>query len=118
MPRFAVLHHESSLGSHFDLLLETGGVLRTWALPGPPEPGIEIACRALPDHRLAYLDYEGPVSGRRGTVTRWDQGTYRLLRESDLQWEIELDGTRLSSRAVLSRSSGDSRDWRFLLTDR
>ena len=78
MPRFVILRHDAPQGLHFDFLLEVSGVLRTWALPQPPDSGVEMACKALPDHRVEYLDYEGPVSGGRGTVDRWDWGTYGL----------------------------------------
>ena len=42
--------------------------------------GKEIRCVAtrLPDHRLAYLEYEGPVSGNRGVVRRIDSGKYEI----------------------------------------
>lgn len=115
MPRFAVLRHESPRGLHFDLLLETGDALQTWALRRPPDSGGEIPCDALPDHRVAYLDYEGPVSGDRGTVTRWDRGTYQTLRQDDSQWVVELDGSKLSGRAVLRRLPGDHPCWSFVL---
>ncbi len=74
MPRFVILCHENHRGAHFDFMLESGDVLKTWALPQPPASGVEIECEALADHRLAYLDYEGPVSGGRGSVARWDRG--------------------------------------------
>lgn len=76
MPRFVILEHDHP-ELHWDLMLESGAVLRTWRLAVPPRAsGERIAAIALPDHRLAYLDYEGPVSGNRGTVTRWDAGCY------------------------------------------
>ena len=78
MPRFVVLRHDSPEGMHYNLMLEVGGVLRTWSLPEPPVAGVELECRLLADHRLAYLDYKGPISGGRGTVTRWDRGTYEI----------------------------------------
>ena len=56
---------------HYDLMLEVG-VLRTWS--EPPVAGVELECRLLADHRLPYLDYEGPISGGRGTVTPWTAG--------------------------------------------
>ena len=40
------------------------------SLSEPPPVGVEIECRLLADHRLAYLDYEGPISGGRGSVAR------------------------------------------------
>jgi hypothetical protein len=76
MPRFAILEHDHP-ELHWDLLLERGPVLRAWRLAQPPtQIGQTIAAVALAEHRLVYLDYEGPVSGNRGTVRRWDHGFY------------------------------------------
>jgi hypothetical protein len=115
MPRFAILRHDSLRGVHWDLLLEAGGMLRTWALEQEPAAGAAIACRALPDHRLLYLDYEGPVSGERGTVARWDRGTYEAESESADELIVQLAGERLCGRASLTREPGESGAWRFLL---
>ena len=73
-PRFTILRHDGPEGLHWDLLLESGGVLLAWALPQFPQPGIEMTAEALPDHRLLYLGYEGPITGDRGTVAAWDRG--------------------------------------------
>ena len=115
MPRFVILHHDSPRGEHFDFMLEAGDSLKTWALPRPPEAGVEIDCDALADHRLAYLDYEGPVSGERGAVTRWDRGTYTLERQSEAEWAVELAGARLTGKVALLRSADDPKRWRFSL---
>src|SRR5947207_3846041 len=83
MPRFVILRHETPPGfarpAHWDFMLECDGVLRTWALAEVPSPGCEIAAEELADHRLAYLEYEGEMSGGRGTVSRWDEGRYEIL---------------------------------------
>ena len=113
MARFAVLRHESPRGLHFDLLLEMGQTLKTWALPQTPEPAVEMGCEALPDHRPEYLDYEGPVSGDRGSVTRWDRGTYRVVRQGDRELVVCLAGERLIGQATLERTGEDPRRWRF-----
>jgi len=76
-------------------------VLKTWALPQPPEVGVEMACDPLPDHRLAYLDYEGPIAGERGSVTRWDHGTCCIIEQSDTQWIVEFRGEKLLGRVTL-----------------
>ena len=112
MPQFVVLRHDRPRGVHFDLMLEVGDVLKTWALPQPPQPGLEIECEALADHRLAYLDYEGPISGQRGSVTRWDRGMYVVERQSDAEWVIDLAGEQLTGRATLHRTATDSNRWR------
>ena len=51
--------------------------------------GRGFPAEALPDHRLIYLEYEGPISGDRGTVVAWDRGEYRLKRQSDAEWVID-----------------------------
>ncbi len=116
MPRFAILRHESPRGLHWDLLLEAGGVLRTWALERSPDATGEIPCQKLADHRLAYLEYEGPVSGARGSVTRWDRGTYRVERESDNELAVELTGERLNGLANLRRSAEGAGRWLVSVT--
>ena len=85
--RFVLLRHEmpsnAARGSHWDLMLENQGVLLTWELPklppGPlPASFEQLGIRRLPDHRIDYLEYEGPVSDGRGTVQRVDNGIYQL----------------------------------------
>ena len=70
MPRFVILEHDYPQ-QHWDLMLEAGPVLRTWRLAEPPDVGRPVAATASFDHRPVYLDYEGPVSGNRGTVQRF-----------------------------------------------
>lgn len=73
MPRFRILLHDWPF-VHWDLLLEDGDALLTWRLLEEPVLQQWLASEKLPDHRLVYLDYSGPVSGDRGTVTGWDSG--------------------------------------------
>jgi len=112
MPRFVILRHDDSRGVHFDFMLEAGDVLKTWALPQPPQSGVEMLCKALDDHRLAYLDYEGPVSGDRGSVTQWDQGTYEVVAQDAATWTVDLRGEQLSGRVTLRREQ-DEPFWHF-----
>ena len=82
---------------HWDFMLETGGVLKTWRLAEEPAIGATTAATALPDHRIQYLDYEGPVSRNRGTVNRFDRGSYELIDTSNSP-ELLLVGESLSCR--------------------
>lgn len=111
MPRFVILRHDSPKGEHFDFMLEAAGVLKTWALPSPPNAGTEMDCEALPDHRLAYLEYEGPISGQRGSVTQWDHGTYTLEHHTDTEWAVILSGQIFAGRAALLRSADEPNHW-------
>lgn len=116
MPRFVLLRHDHPRGLHFDLMLETGGVLRTWALANVPEPDGTIDCRPLPDHRMAYLDYEGPVSGGRGSVVRWDRGTFRIQHDSGTDLVVELLGEKLVGVATLGPSTDATGSWQLIWT--
>jgi hypothetical protein len=110
MPRFVILEHDHPT-LHWDLMLEAGGVLKTWRLAAPPT-GAAVAAAELGDHRAMYLDYEGPVSGGRGMVKRWDAGTYTELRESAPDRRcLRFDGERLQGSATLTRI--DATHWRF-----
>jgi hypothetical protein len=105
MPRYVILRHDSPRGLHFDFMLERGDVLKTWELPSEPQPGCEMPARPLPDHRLAYLDYEGPVGGDRGRVTQWDRGDYELIAESPDCCQVFLEGEKLHGpMTLLSRN--------------
>jgi hypothetical protein len=112
MPRFVLLRHECppTLGkpSHWDLMLERDGALLTWSLPelpdawrsndlAPEAPRVAdepITATRLADHRIAYLDYEGPISGDRGAVTCQDRGEYEVLSDANGVLRVRLRGMR------------------------
>jgi hypothetical protein len=76
---FVILYHTEYGQPHFDVMFAVEGVLRTWQLSADPRDlavGQSLAANALPDHRTAYLTYEGPVSRDRGFVERVLAGTY------------------------------------------
>ena len=114
MPRFALLIHDSPGGRHYDFFLENGDRLKTWSLPRLPEAEVEIPCTALVDHRPIYLDYEGPISGNRGTVARWDQGTYAVELWSDDEILVALTGEKFTGRVELRRQAGLPEQWRIV----
>jgi hypothetical protein len=101
MPRFVILAHDWPT-PHWDLLLEAGPVLRAWRLLAEPAPGRAVPAEANADHRLHYLDYEGTVTGGRGTVARWDAGTFDWLADRPGRVEVELRGARLTGRWTIA----------------
>jgi hypothetical protein len=113
MRRFVILEHDYP-ALHWDLMLEAGGVLQTWRLANPPAPGSNsIAATALGDHRILYLDYEGPVSGNRGIVKRWDAGIFEEEPASiPTARRLVLRGTRVIGRVCLEQIEGTS--WRLV----
>lgn len=112
MPRFVLMQHDHPF-LHWDLMLEADDVLRTWRLLEAPEPGKSIRAEPLGDHRKFYLNYEGPLSGNRGTVTRCDSGTFVWEEENDERVIVQLEGQRARGRALLQK--GDFGAWSFRL---
>ncbi|MCI0380780.1 MAG: hypothetical protein L0215_24620 [Gemmataceae bacterium] len=111
MPRFVILEHDHPY-LHWDFMLERGDMLKTWRLEKPPVSGPDsqtIAATALGDHRLAYLDYEGPLSGNRGSVKRWDAGTYDVVQWEQSAIVITLHGSRINGSAQLEGNA-----WTFV----
>lgn len=109
MPRFVILEHDHPM-LHWDLMLEAGPVLRTWRLAAPPRCGEAIAATAVFDHRLHYLDYEGPISGDRGRVVRKERGTFTGQVQGESPIVVHLHGEYLQGVLRLEQIEGDA--WR------
>jgi hypothetical protein len=105
VPRFAILEHDYP-HRHWDLLLEDGAVLRGWRLPAPPAIGTTVEAEPTPPHRPLYLDYEGPISGGRGQVARWDAGELEWLTNRDDAFAVRLRGRLLQAVLVGERQPG------------
>ena len=111
MLRFVILTHNYPF-PHWDFMLEQGDSLRTWRLRLAPDTGRQIIAEPLADHRRHYLDYEGPLSGGRGEVRRWDHGDYEPIEMQTSRVEVRLAGTKLDGRAILEQTD-DSTEWTF-----
>ena len=97
MPRYVILYHQQSSPkadlTHWDLMLENDGTLRTWQIHQQPIADQQLPATPLPDHRLDYLQYEGPVSGDRGHVSQWDSGTFEgALPAAAEPFSVQLQG--------------------------
>ncbi len=107
---FVILAHSGYGAAHYDLMLRRGEALATWQLAQQPAeiaPGEPIPAKRLGDHRLAYLTYEGPVSGGRGEVARRDEGAYDLLAERADCWRVLFAGQHIRGTYELRRREGD-----------
>ena len=112
MPRYVILEHDHPL-PHWDFMIEAGARLRAWRLLDEPARGRPIRAEAIGDHRTAYLDYEGPVGGGRGRVSRWDAGTYEMRSASDDKLRLDLSGGRAAGLVTLTRAAGGLWTWRL-----
>jgi hypothetical protein len=123
MPRFVLLRHECPTGfakpSHWDFMLEANGTLLTWELHELPATwggagGTVVNATRLPDHRLQYLDCEGPLSGDRGTVQRVASGMYELLSQNEQSIRAKLDSSMFRGEIELIRLGND---WQLQVND-
>src|SRR5262249_47185418 len=105
MPRFVLLEHRWD-GVHWDLKLEHGEVLRTWAIDAPIVADADLPARTLPDHRRIYLEYEGEVSGNRGTVRRVDEGVYTTLVWEAGRVLVQVQGNQLVGEVEICQVPG------------
>ncbi|HEX7370012.1 MAG TPA: DNA ligase D [Rhodanobacteraceae bacterium] len=118
--RFVVhLHHARR--RHFDLRLEVGGVLRSWAVPKGPslDPAQRRLAVQVEDHPLSYGNFEGTIPAGNygaGSVAIWDRGTWttdgsaaRQLGEGHLRFEFH--GTRLHGHFSLVRMHAKPTEW-------
>jgi DNA ligase D-like protein (predicted 3'-phosphoesterase) len=130
-PGFVVQQHDAT-GMHYDFRLESGGVLKSWAVPKGPSDDPDDKRLAMPteDHPLGYAGFEGVIPEGEygaGPVIVWDQGTYENQTKASsgepvgLDEAIEhghvrfkLDGKKLRGAWSLTRMGGGRKE-RWLL---
>lgn len=71
-----VVQEHAATARHFDLRLEVGGVMRSWAVPKGPsmDPAVKRLAVEVADHAKEHNAYEGSLDA--GRVIVWDRGTY------------------------------------------
>ncbi len=116
---FVVQEHHAT-AHHFDLRLEVGGVMRSWAVPKGPsmDPGVKRMAIQVPDHELSHNDFEGETEGG-GKVIVWDRGSYE--QGGRVPWPEALErghavfvlhGRKLRGGFALQRTrGGDKPQW-------
>ena len=116
--RFVVQeHHATRL--HWDLRLEHGGTLASWAVPNgiPPDPRENRLAVRTEDHPIEYLTFHGEIPAGQygaGTMTIWDTGTFQLHKWEERKVEISFHGERLRGRYglfAIGRGEQDEADW-------
>ena len=111
--RFVVLRHVDRDDAHFDLMIDLGHALATWKMAQPPElcRDAPMRCARIGDHRRIYLDYEGPVSGNRGDVSVYDQGTCSIDTAEPARWELRFNGRRMLGWFLLELAADEPQSW-------
>ncbi|MGB7344689.1 MAG: hypothetical protein WBD20_10770 [Pirellulaceae bacterium] len=112
--QFVILRHElatipeeqgpslRSAPAHFDWMLQVGESLLTWSTTPVADLDRDLNLDAiqLPNHRCAYLEIQGEISGGRGSVTRLVRGQLSHLVVSDDSCQADLLWPQTSERTL------------------
>ncbi len=128
--RFVVHCHDASR-LHYDLRLQVGGVLESFAVPKGPSLRLEDKRLAVQTeaHPLRYLDFEGVIPEGNygaGAMIVWDRGRVSYPRDTAEEGlekgalSFELEGFKLKGRFSLVRPSkqDDPKQRQWLLMKR
>lgn len=120
--RFVVGRHRATR-LHYDLRLEIGGVLVSWAVPKGPtlDPAVRRMAVRVEDHPIEYLDFEDVIPRGQygaGDAIVWDWGTYeaeaptpdpvQAIGEGELK--LRLNGQKLRGRFTIVRTRPTATD--------
>jgi bifunctional non-homologous end joining protein LigD len=114
-------HHASRL--HYDLRIEMGGVLKSFAVPKGPslDPGVRRLAVETEDHPVKYLEFQGSIADGNygaGQMVIWDRGTYHVpageepmeaYRRGKLH--LEFRGEKLRGVFMLIHGAHGDRQW-------
>lgn len=108
-----VIHKHNATADHYDLRLELGGVLKSWAVPKGPSlnPANKHLAVQTEDHPLEYLDFEDVIPAGEyggGPMIVWDSGTWAPMDDPEKSlakgaFKFRLDGQKLHGGWMLTR---------------
>lgn len=121
-----IIHKHAARRLHYDLRLELGGVLKSWAVPRGPslDPHERRLAVHVEDHPLEYGEFEGTIPKGEyggGAVVLWDRGRWypegddpdAAYRSGKLKFR--LDGEKVRGGYTLvrmhGRRQGDHDNW-------
>lgn len=114
-----VVQEHAATARHFDLRLEVGGTMRSWAVPKGPsmDPAVKRLAVEVADHAIAHNEFEGATE--EGGVIVWDRGHYEQGGRVAWPEAIErghavfvLHGEKLSGGFALQRTRpGEKPQW-------
>ncbi len=108
-----VVHKHSATSDHYDLRLQVGDVLKSWAVPKGPSlnPADKRLAVETEDHPLQYIDFEGVIPKGEyggGAMIVWDTGVWAPMDDAEKSlksgaFKFRLAGEKLNGGWMLTR---------------
>ncbi len=108
-----VVHKHSATADHYDLRLQVGDVLKSWAVPKGPSlnPDDKRLAVETEDHPLGYIDFEGVIPAGEyggGPMIVWDTGVWAPMDDIEKSlasgsFKFRLAGQKLNGGWMLAR---------------
>lgn len=111
-----VIQQHAARAMHYDVRLEIGDVLVSWAVPKGPSlnPSIKRLAVMTEDHPTQYAKFEGVIPQGEygaGPVIIWDRGTYKNMKDMPMKTclregriEVFLQGKKVRGGYALIRT--------------
>jgi bifunctional non-homologous end joining protein LigD len=119
--RLYVIQKHAAGRLHYDLRLELGGTLKSWAIPKGPslDPDEKRLAVHVEDHPVEYGSFEGVIPAEEygaGTVMLWDQGIWIPEGDPEADYRkgrlhFQIQGKRLGGRWTLFKMKDDEKHW-------
>lgn len=126
-----VIHKHHATADHYDLRLQIGDVLKSWAVPKGPSlnPADKRLAIETEDHPLEYVDFEGVIPEGEyggGPMIVWDAGVWAPMGDVDRSlksgaFKFRLAGEKLNGGWMLTRlkpKAGEDRPSWLLFKER
>ena len=108
-----VVHKHHATADHYDLRLQVGDVLKSWAVPKGPSlnPADKRLAVETEDHPLEYIDFEGVIPEGEyggGPMIVWDTGVWAPMDDVEKSlatgaFKFRLAGEKLNGGWMLAR---------------
>ena len=122
-----VVHKHHATADHYDLRLQVGDVLKSWAVPRGPSlnPADKRLAVETEDHPIEYIDFEGVIPEGEyggGPMIVWDTGTWAPMDDVEKSlrtgaFKFRLAGAKLNGGWMLTRlkpkpgEDADKKNW-------
>src|SRR5437868_3899785 len=120
-PRLFVVQKHAARRLHYDLRLEWGGTLKSWAVPKGPslDPKEKRLAVEVEDHPVEYADFEGIIPQGNygaGAVIVWDRGSYTPVEDFASGFDkgkllFQLSGYKMKGVWTLVRTKRSVKEW-------